>query len=215
MRPFRRTIETLELDGGILCLNFVNTVKSRFESPLHEYIVNYNDLILWSVRTNICNSESAEKLKFYIQRNEENAPKDLNRIMKTREVLYRIFLCISKKKSPSNNDIRYFNKQLSIVFSRISLEINENLDINVVWSPNSFNFQMILNPIIKSAYDLLTSDIKTRIKECPNCGWLFLDKSKNNTRQWCNMNTCGNTIKIKKYYERTRMKRMDKHNRDF
>ena len=159
MRPFRRTIETLELDGGILCLNFVNTVKSRFESPLHEYIVNYNDLILWSVRTNICNSESAEKLKFYIQRNEENAPKDLNRIMKTREVLYRIFLCISKKKSPSNNDIRYFNKQLSIVFSRISLEINENLDINVVWSPNSFNFQMILNPIIKSAYDLLTSDI--------------------------------------------------------
>ncbi|MGO9080710.1 MAG: CGNR zinc finger domain-containing protein [Streptosporangiaceae bacterium] len=42
-----------------------------------------------------------------------------------------------------------------------------------------------------------------RIRECPGdgtCGWLFLDHSKNATRQWREMRTCGNRAKARRHH---------------
>ena len=51
-----------------------------------------------------------------------------------------------------------------------------------------------------SAMNLL-SVVKTgRAKVCPNCDWLFLDKSKNQSRLWCDMAVCGNRNKAKLHY---------------
>ena len=35
-----------------------------------------------------------------------------------------------------------------------------------------------------------------------DCAWLFLDTSKNHTRRWCDMKTCGNRVKVSRHYER-------------
>jgi len=58
--------------------------------------------------------------------------------------------------------------------------------------------------VIKSAYDILTAEDFTRIKECPGCGWIFLDKTKNGKRRWCNMKVCGSSDKASRYYYRKR-----------
>lgn len=43
-----------------------------------------------------------------------------------------------------------------------------------------------------------------RLKKCanPNCSHLFYDISKNNKRQWCSMNSCGNIMKARAFYAR-------------
>jgi predicted RNA-binding Zn ribbon-like protein len=38
------------------------------------------------------------------------------------------------------------------------------------------------------------------VKACPNCHWLFLDKSKNSSRIWCDMAVCGNRQKARRSY---------------
>jgi len=38
-----------------------------------------------------------------------------------------------------------------------------------------------------------------------NCGWLFIDSSKNHSRRWCDMRDCGNRAKIRRH--RLRQKR--------
>lgn len=53
-----------------------------------------------------------------------------------------------------------------------------------------------------SAETLLLSDRLSRVKACDNCGWLFLDTSKNGARRWCNMLTCGSQTKAKAWYRR-------------
>jgi predicted RNA-binding Zn ribbon-like protein len=42
-----------------------------------------------------------------------------------------------------------------------------------------------------------------RIKLCPghDCGWLFLDETKNGRRRWCTMETCGNRAKANRHYK--------------
>ena len=53
-----------------------------------------------------------------------------------------------------------------------------------------------------SALSLLSGDSSKKLKVCPNCNWLFLDRSRNSSRLWCDMTVCGNRHKAKRHYRR-------------
>jgi len=56
----------------------------------------------------------------------------------------------------------------------------------------------------RSALLLLSWPEPERLKICPNCHWLFLDRSRNRSRAWCDMAVCGNRVKASRHYRRTR-----------
>ena len=57
-----RTIETLELVGGALCLDFANTINSRIE-PEHDYLLTYTTYLLaWGRRTEALTPQTAKRL---------------------------------------------------------------------------------------------------------------------------------------------------------
>lgn len=41
-----------------------------------------------------------------------------------------------------------------------------------------------------------------RFKACPSCGWVFFDRSKNQSGRWCSMNACGGRAKVAAYRDR-------------
>jgi predicted RNA-binding Zn ribbon-like protein len=53
-----------------------------------------------------------------------------------------------------------------------------------------------------SALSLLSGGALGRVKICPNCNWLFLDRSRNASRIWCDMAVCGNRHKASRHYHR-------------
>ena len=53
-----------------------------------------------------------------------------------------------------------------------------------------------------SVLSLLSPGYLRRLRICPNCNWLFLDKSRNSSRLWCDMAVCGNRQKAKRHYSR-------------
>ncbi|MDZ4770169.1 MAG: CGNR zinc finger domain-containing protein [Chloroflexota bacterium] len=62
-----------------------------------------------------------------------------------------------------------------------------------------------LIPIAESAVAVLCHPEQlSRVKKCanPECIHYFLDTSKNRTRRWCDMSTCGNRSKAAAYYRR-------------
>jgi len=52
------------------------------------------------------------------------------------------------------------------------------------------------------AQDVVQGD-PSRLKTCQNkdCLWVFLDRSKNRSRRWCE-NTCGNLMKVRRFRRR-------------
>ena len=58
-----------------------------------------------------------------------------------------------------------------------------------------------------SALSLLDAANLRRLKICPNCNWLFLDKSRNSSRLWCDMAVCGNRAKARQHYKRKKIQR--------
>ncbi|MDC9833059.1 CGNR zinc finger domain-containing protein [Rhizobium binxianense] len=53
-----------------------------------------------------------------------------------------------------------------------------------------------------SVLRLLAMPDPQRMKICGNCGWLFIDRSKNRSRAWCDMAVCGNRAKANRHYRR-------------
>jgi predicted RNA-binding Zn ribbon-like protein len=53
-----------------------------------------------------------------------------------------------------------------------------------------------------SALRLLANEEIARLKICGNCGWLFIDRSRNRSRLWCDMAVCGNRVKASRHYHR-------------
>ena len=67
-------------------------------------------------------------------------------------------------------------------------------------APAIFDFEgidQIVGAIAWAAVDLFRGDELSRLKQCPpdDCQWLFIDRTKNLSRRWCDMATCGNRAK--------------------
>jgi predicted RNA-binding Zn ribbon-like protein len=58
--------------------------------------------------------------------------------------------------------------------------------------------------ILVEVYDEMVDGVWERMKACKaeDCRWAFLDTSKNKSRAWCSMESCGNRAKVNAYRQR-------------
>jgi len=109
---------------------------------------------------------------------------------------------------PSVEDIYTLRANLRFLFLSASQRMDlgqqlQSLAIPSSGSVESLRRQPILSLVAVSALAIL-SDAREleRVKKCPgaDCGWLFLDETKNARRKWCLMETCGNRAKAARNY---------------
>ena len=131
----------------------------------------------------------------------KTAEKALIKIRKERELLYNFFSPVIHNKKPEDSVIKNINKTLSDSLSALSFNYNKG-ELELGWNDDTLNLLEPLKIIFKDVSDIITTIPQNRLKECKACGWLFLDKSKNNSRTWCSMQTCGSIEKAKRYYYR-------------
>ena len=74
------------------------------------------------------------------------------------------------------------------------------------WVSDPPRLDRMLWPIALSAAAVFGSDDVKRLKQCggDRCGWLFLDTTRNHSRQWCRMADCGNVAKVRRFRRRQR-----------
>jgi predicted RNA-binding Zn ribbon-like protein len=198
--------------AGQICLDFVNTVVTRREqkvknSTLFTYrsdkLSDYTDLAEWSKEAGILGERDVKRVVRIASQNEKDAKRVFERALIIRETLFRIFKHIIEGWEPSKDDIELLNRECAIARNRQKL----------VYSANKFMWDLkaeedaldcMIWPIMLSSAQLLSSDKLSFVKQCPSfdCGWLFLDLSKNRSRQWCDMKDCGNLAKVRRYRER-------------
>ena len=196
-----RTLENLQLDGGCLVFDFINTVNARKPAPEFEYLKTFEDFLAWSAKVGSLRGKKLQALREHAFAKQKLASAALYDVIDVRENLYQLFSAIAAGKSPQATVVNAFNERLSLAFQKITMRFG------VASAEVHFNYEEIspdepLNSIIKSAFDVLTREDFQRIKECPRCGWLFLDTSKNGKRKWCDMNVCGSREKALGYYYR-------------
>jgi predicted RNA-binding Zn ribbon-like protein len=196
-----RTLENLQLDGGCLVFNFINTVNTRKPAPDFEYLKTFEDFLAWSVKVGSLRGQRLQTLREQASVRSEIASAALRDVIDTRENLYQLFSAIAAGKTPDATVVNALNERLSLTFQKINMRFGA-VGAEVHFNKDEISLDEPLNSIIKSAYDILTGADFRRIKECPRCGWIFLDTSKNGKRKWCDMNVCGSREKALGYYYR-------------
>lgn len=199
------TVRTYELSGGETCLDFTNTVSgSRHHNP-KEYLRNYADLLEWSRQTGILTGEQQRRLQQLAESQPEQADEVYQRAVNLREALYRIFSAVVAEEKPLPEDTVIVNQELAAGSHRLQLEQGPH-GFHWSWKDPADRLDAMLGAIAHSAALLLNSSELSQVRECASedCTWLFMDRTKNHSRLWCDMRTCGNKSKVRRFRKRKR-----------
>jgi predicted RNA-binding Zn ribbon-like protein len=165
----------------------------------------YRHLVSWGIQARILTTEQAEQLLIAAAEHERDAAAVLERAKEVREVMFRIFAAIANEAVPSETDIAHLNEELARAMAHACLMQNE-WHFAWDWCADTVMLDRVLWPIVRAAADLLVSGELRMVRLCAadDCAWLFLDTSKNQTRRWCNMKSCGNRAKARRFTARKR-----------
>jgi predicted RNA-binding Zn ribbon-like protein len=196
--------DQLHLDEAFLCLDFTNTVNWHASTNPEESLTAYSDLVEWGLNEGLLSRDEAQVLIDRARQAPEEAEHSLQVARDLREVLYRIFSALHLSEDPKAEDLAAFNQALSTAMAHSEL-IPMGKSFAWVYMHDPDDLLWILGPIVRSAADLLASQDLHRIGQCADdrgCGWLFYDTSKNHSRRWCSMESCGNRAKAQRHYHR-------------
>jgi predicted RNA-binding Zn ribbon-like protein len=193
-----------EISGGALCLDLTNTVSNRGTEPI-ERLVGYGDLVDWARQAGAADDGEARALRRRAAAEPDAAAAVLARARALREALYALFSAAAAGRPGPEPALAVLNAELPAALARRRLARD---GAAYRWRDAAGEdgppLDAPLAPAVRSAAELLTSDELALVRECAadTCGWLFLDRSRNRSRRWCDMKVCGNRAKARRHYRR-------------
>jgi predicted RNA-binding Zn ribbon-like protein len=196
------------LVGGHLALDFVNTVGSHRLLTPREDLANPEDVVSWGLQAGWLDSERAEAMLVELRLRPTEARAALGRVRGFREALFRVFLAVSEDVQPGPDVLEPFEREVRRAWAERRLVRTPGGDYRWV-SPESSRLDAVIPAVALVASELLTGPARLRLRLCEataqdGCGWLFLDTTRNRSRRWCEMRSCGNKYKARRHYARTR-----------
>lgn len=199
-----RPLDSIEIVGGHPAVDFVNTVHSWRADPPPDYLFGFDDFVDWNRIRGLLPPKVAARFKSGAAEAKAQAFADA---IALRGSLHDLFLAIAEGKRPPQRALDHLNAVMHQTGPWRRLAVDKSARTTVIrpaWDFADAPAIAALGPMAWAAADLLESDRLERLKECPGprCGWLFIDASKNRSRTWCSMKTCGNTAKVHRFRKR-------------
>ena len=204
-----RSAGEVHLIGGRLCLDFVNSVGARRFSPSRKMTIrdeklnDYLDLLAWGRHAGALTNADTETLAHESNRHPREAAAVFHRAIRLREAMYHVCNAKLSHKQPNEADLFVLNEELHLARGAEQL-VFEKAGFDWQWSRPGAALDRVLWSVARSAANLLTQDDLSRLRQCggDDCGWIFLDTSRNRGRRWCDMRDCGNVAKVRRFRRR-------------
>jgi predicted RNA-binding Zn ribbon-like protein len=198
--------ERFDLDGGHPVLDFTNTVDWRGEHREHDWLTDYLDLLAWSHRTGFLGEREISALAARAAAHPRQAADALLQARELREATASLLHAVIEGRPPEAEPLRQFNGHLGRALRQAVLQPGPALKgaYRLELAAGENPLEQIALRLAKQAGELLTGLDPARLKMCgnPECGWMFLDSTRNASRRWCDMAGCGNRAKARSFYRR-------------
>jgi predicted RNA-binding Zn ribbon-like protein len=194
--------DEFQLVAGHVALDFVNTLDYRYDPDrLIDLLPSYERFLTFCRQSEVISTPQTRKLLDGLR--ELDSQRIHREVIELREALYFLILSAVHGRSPDESHLRTLNRFLS----------EAPAVGKVTWHKRGFvrSFRDIterpdgpLRQLVDAGVSLITSTDILKVRECgeKTCRWFFLDKSKNHSRRWCDMQLCGNRSKAKRFYAR-------------
>jgi predicted RNA-binding Zn ribbon-like protein len=169
--------------GGHLALDLVNTVSWRLEpGRTVDRLLDGAALVRWAAFAGV-------ELRSAVT---GETVADVRRL---RERVYRVVQPLAVGAEPAATDLASLRRLLLGVVGRAEVTSVMPLELAAVSLPDE---------LALAAWRLLEREDARRLRQCraSDCGWLFLDRTKNGSRVWCSSADCGNRTRARRHYAR-------------
>jgi predicted RNA-binding Zn ribbon-like protein len=184
--------------GGQLAIDFTNTLGNR-GSGHDEHLNTFGDIVAWAEAREVISRGAGAALRQRAGADPAGARRAWRSAIAFREALYNVFAAASSGRRARPADLALVNQQVAETFDGAALApAGERFSLETAaeeW------LDPVLRPVVRAAVDLLTSDSLARVRQCADdtCAWLFLDTTRSGTRRWCDMRSCGNRAKVRRF----------------
>jgi len=179
--------------GGDPSLDLVNTVDWTERGPEKERLTDYARLTRWAEGAGLVSKAEGERLRKAGVLHPREARVAHEAAIRLRSVLQRLY--------GERSDWKEFNELLGKALRQLGISPSRKGQLSAEWEWHGVeSLESPLWPVIWSAAILLTSEEAARIRVCagPDCGWMYVDRSRNGLRRWCQMETCGTLEKSRR-----------------
>jgi predicted RNA-binding Zn ribbon-like protein len=191
--------------GGRTCLDFNNTVTWDGDARPNERLGSYGDLVDWAEKAEVLSEAAARRLRRAARADPEAAAATLRDAHALRDAIHEVVAARAGRREPAVAAAETLNRFLGRALGRLRLGV-EGDACSWRFVDEGNEPDRMLWPLAWSAASLLTSADASLVRTCANerCGWLFVDRSRNRSRRWCDMKGCGNSAKARRHYARKR-----------
>ena len=192
--------------GGDPALDLVNTVDWTSRGPEEERLRTYEQVTRWAEGAGVLGPAIGRKLRRVGVEWPRAAAATVEYAHRARETLQELFGAIARGESPGPALAR-FNQLLAEAMGRLELAPGAggcgDAGYEWRWKGQDSDPRAVVWPVIWSAADLLRSDEVRHVRVCDgdDCGWMYVDRSRNGFRRWCQMRTCGTREKTRRRRE--------------
>jgi predicted RNA-binding Zn ribbon-like protein len=198
--------------GGRLSLDFTNTMSGLRGRNPEERLFEYADLVWWGQQAGLLDQRRAQQLLEEAERHPRRAAQAFETAIAAREALHDVVLAGLQGRVPDAPALEALNSWIADALRHRRLRPAGPGAFQPDF-PDDGDLLAFLRPVAADAALLLEHDLPTgRVRICEmsveeNCGWLFLDETRNHSRRWCDMSDCGNRAKAKRHYRRVKAAR--------
>jgi predicted RNA-binding Zn ribbon-like protein len=180
-------------------LAFVNTLSGRPTRSPVERLTSCDALVAWVREAGLLPAPDSARLAAAARRRRGAAERLLGRARRLRELLHRTLAAITTGRAPAEETLAALGAQLA-GWQRRGRLVSVRGALRWVYGGGD-DLDRPLWEIARAASRLLTSPQLVRVRTCAaaDCGWWFLDATKNGSRRWCDMKVCGNREKVRRF----------------
>jgi len=193
-----------EMRGGLACLDFANTVGWRLSDHPREFLGSYSDLLAWGSQAGVLDAAEIHALSGRAASAAEEARTVLATAAALREAIYGAVSDGITGEPPERGDLAILNGELPASLGRLRIAFSGG-GYGWEWDRGEMGLDRPLWSVARSAAELLAGGRELgRVKVCDGegCGWVFLDRSRNGSRRWCDSRDCGNRERVRRHLTR-------------
>jgi predicted RNA-binding Zn ribbon-like protein len=184
----------VELIGNHLALDLVNTVAWRLDPRRAvDRLPDGEALQRWATVVGLPGTVGAPT---------GEADRAATAVRELREQLHRALQPVALGGPPDAAALRELRTRLLAALAREEVEVARLMPLE--WSVDVRTVADLPSRLALAAWDLLAHEDGRRLRQCrdDDCGWLFLDRSRNGSRVWCSSADCGNRARARRHYAR-------------
>ena len=183
-------------------LAFINTLSGRPTAAPVERLESYDALVSWARQQHVISGAAADRLIAEAKRHPHQAAAVLARAKDFREALNGLASAIDDGRPPNADVLKTIGDCLAGAYANARLVPHEGA---LQWVASAEDdLDRVLWEIGRAAGRLVVSPRLAKVRACAasDCGWWFVDDTKNRSRRWCDMKICGNREKLRRFRSR-------------